>query len=133
MIAIIKAWKRGRERQGRRRVGASARAQERYRIRGLYRVVVIVAKLHRQSRDMHFILGLMAQKVPSIVCALGRNVAPFTLHIYAALAEQKRRMISQRTIAGLRAARARGMALGNLALGRRMRLTPQRVILRSRP
>jgi len=32
-----------------------------------------------------------------IVCALGRNVDPFTLHIYAALAEQERRMISQRT------------------------------------
>src|SRR6478672_11775614 len=34
-------------------------------------------------------------------CALGRNVDPFTLHIYAALAEQERRMISQRTRAGL--------------------------------
>ena len=42
----------------------------------------------------------MAQRVPFIVCALGRNVDPFTLHIYAALAEQERRMISQRTIAG---------------------------------
>ena len=50
---------------------------------------------------MAFIASLMAQRVPFIVCALGRNVDPFTLHIYAALAEQERRMICQRTAAGL--------------------------------
>jgi DNA invertase Pin-like site-specific DNA recombinase len=73
---------------------------------------VAVAKLDRLSRDVAFIAGLMAQRVPFIVCALGRNVDPFTLHIYAALAEQERRMISQRTIAGLQAAKARGKKLG---------------------
>jgi DNA invertase Pin-like site-specific DNA recombinase len=77
---------------------------------------VCVAKLDRLSRDVHFISGLMVHKVPFIVCALGRNVDPFTLHIYAALAEQERRMISQRTSAGLAAARARGVKLGNPAL-----------------
>jgi DNA invertase Pin-like site-specific DNA recombinase len=71
-----------------------------------------VAKLDRLSRDVAFIASLMSQRVPFIVCALGRNVDPFTLHIYAALAEQERRMISQRTSAGLAAAKARGVRLG---------------------
>ena len=74
---------------------------------------VAVAKLDRLSRDVAFIAGLMVQRVPFIVVALGRNVDPFTLHIYAALAEQERRMISQRTIAGLAAAKARGRKLGS--------------------
>ena len=81
-----------------------------------HRASVAVAKLDRLSRDVAFIAGLMSQKVPFIVTALGKDVDPFTLHIYAALAEQERRMISQRTIAGLAAAKARGVKLGNPAL-----------------
>ena len=74
---------------------------------------VAVAKLDRLSRDVAFIAGLMSQRVPFIVTALGKDVDPFTLHIYAALAEQERRMISQRTAAGLQAAKERGVKLGN--------------------
>ena len=81
---------------------------------------VAVAKLDRLSRDVVFIASLMAQRVPFIVTALGRNVDPFTLHIYAALAEQERRMISQRTSAGLQAAKARGVVLGNAAQAKAM-------------
>jgi DNA invertase Pin-like site-specific DNA recombinase len=44
---------------------------------------------------------------------LGANADPFMLHIYAALAEQERRMISARTRAALSAAKARGVQLGN--------------------
>lgn len=77
------------------------------------RAYVCVAKLDRLSRDVAFIATLMAQKVPFIVSSMGRNVDPFTLHIYAALAEQERRMISQRTKDGLAAAKARGVQLGN--------------------
>jgi DNA invertase Pin-like site-specific DNA recombinase len=73
---------------------------------------VIVAKLDRLSRDVHFISGLMSQKVPFIVTALGRNVDPFMLHLYAALAEQERTVISERTKAALKAAKARGVQLG---------------------
>jgi DNA invertase Pin-like site-specific DNA recombinase len=70
---------------------------------------VVVAKLDRLSRDVAFISGLMAQRVPFIVCDLGANADPFMLHIYAALAEQERRMISNRTKAALAAAKIRGV------------------------
>src|SRR5262245_53057230 len=52
---------------------------------------IIVAKLDRLSRDVHFISGLMAQRVPFIVTELGRDTDPFLLHIYAALAERSAR------------------------------------------
>jgi DNA invertase Pin-like site-specific DNA recombinase len=73
---------------------------------------VVVAKLDRLSRDVHFVSGLMAEKVPFIVVELGADTDPFMLHIYAALAEKERRLISERTKAGLAAARRRGVKLG---------------------
>ena len=75
-----------------------------------------VAKLDRLSRDVAFIASLMSQRVPFIVTSLGRDVDPFILHIYAALVEQERRMISQRTSAGLQAAKLRGAKLRNQAI-----------------
>jgi len=79
---------------------------------------VCVAKLDRLSRDVHFISGLMAHKIPFVVAELGAQADPFLLHIYAALAEQERRMISERTRAGLQAARRRGVKLGSQTIGR---------------
>ena len=73
---------------------------------------VAVAKLDRLSRDVAFISGLMAQRVPFIVTTLGRDVDPFMLHIYAAVAQQERAMISRRTKEALAAAKARGVKLG---------------------
>src|SRR6516225_5492630 len=73
---------------------------------------VVVAKLDRLSRDVHFISGLMAQRVPFLVAELGADVDPFVLHLFAALAEKERAMIAERTRAGLRAARERGVKLG---------------------
>jgi DNA invertase Pin-like site-specific DNA recombinase len=73
---------------------------------------VVVAKLDRLSRDVAFIASLMAQRVPFVVCDLGPHADPFMLHIYAALAEQERRMISTRTKSALAAAKARGAVLG---------------------
>ena len=74
---------------------------------------IVVAKLDRLSRDVHFISGLMAQKIPFIVAELGPDVDPFMLHIYAAMAEKERVVISERTKAALAAAKARGVKLGN--------------------
>jgi len=54
---------------------------------------VVVAKLDRLSRDVAFVAGLMAQRVPFIVAELGRDADPFMLHLYAALAEKERRLI----------------------------------------
>src|SRR6266566_8922862 len=83
---------------------------------------VIVSKLDRLSRDVHFISGLMAHHVPFIVAELGVDTDPFVLHLFAALAEKERALISQRTRAGLAAARARGTKLGNPDTGRLQRL-----------
>jgi DNA invertase Pin-like site-specific DNA recombinase len=74
---------------------------------------VLVSKLDRLSRDVAFVSGLMAQKVPFIVAELGRDADPFMLHLYAALAEKERRLISERTRAALAAKRVSGIRLGN--------------------
>jgi DNA invertase Pin-like site-specific DNA recombinase len=74
---------------------------------------VLVAKLDRLSRDVHFISGLMAQRVPFIVAELGADADPFMLHLYAALAEKERALISARTKAALAAKKAAGGTLGN--------------------
>jgi DNA invertase Pin-like site-specific DNA recombinase len=74
---------------------------------------VAVAKLDRLSRDVHFISGLMAHKVPFLVAELGSDVDPFVLHLFAALAEKERSLISTRTRQALTAAKARGVTLGN--------------------
>ncbi len=61
---------------------------------------VIVSKLDRLSRDVHFISGLMANRVQFVVTELGLDVQPFTLHIFASVAELERKLISERTKAG---------------------------------
>jgi DNA invertase Pin-like site-specific DNA recombinase len=73
-----------------------------------------VAKLDRLSCDFHFISGLMAHKTPFIVAELRADADPFMLHLYAALAEKERAMISRRTKDALAAKRAQGVALGGL-------------------
>ncbi len=45
---------------------------------------VVVSKLDRLSRDVAFVAGLMAQRVPFIVAELGRDADPFMLHPLAA-------------------------------------------------
>jgi DNA invertase Pin-like site-specific DNA recombinase len=74
---------------------------------------VAVAKLDRLSRDVHFISGLMAHKVPFLVAELGPDVDPFVLHLFAAIAQKELSFISSRTKQALAAAKARGVTLGN--------------------
>ncbi|MDB5243409.1 MAG: resolvase [Spirosoma sp.] len=69
---------------------------------------IIVAKLDRLSRDVHFISGLMAQQVPFIVAELGADADPFMMHIYAALAEKERKLIAERTRVALAPAKGTG-------------------------
>ena len=78
---------------------------------------IIIAKLDRLSRDVHFISGLMVQRIPFIVTELGPDVDPFMLHIHAAVAEKERERIAQRTREALAAAKARGRKLGNPNIG----------------
>ena len=89
------------------------------------RCPVAVAKLDRLSRDVHFISGLMAHRVPFLVVELGSDVDPFILHLFAALAEKERAMIASRTKAALSAAKARGVKLGGpkLAEARKLAVT----------
>lgn len=91
----------------RRPILAYALAEAR-RVRGL----VVAAKLDRISRDVSFISRLMTERVPIVTVELGRDADPFMLHLYAALAEKERRLISERTKAALAAAKVRGVRLG---------------------
>lgn len=78
------------------------------------KATVVVAKLDRLSRDVAFISDLVARRVvPFTTVELGLDADPFMLHIYAALAEKERAMISARTKAALAAKKASGAVLGN--------------------
>ena len=79
---------------------------------------VVVAKLDRLSRSVAYISSLMAERVPFVVTELGFDVDPFMLHIYAALAEKERKLISERTKAALAAAKKRGVKLGSPQLAK---------------
>jgi DNA invertase Pin-like site-specific DNA recombinase len=73
------------------------------------RCPIAVSKLDRLSRDVHFISGL----IPFVVADLGPDVDPFVLHLFAALAEKERALISGRTKSALAVAKAKGVKLGN--------------------
>jgi DNA invertase Pin-like site-specific DNA recombinase len=75
------------------------------------RATLVIAKLDRLARNVHFISGLMERGVK--FCAVEfPNADPFMLHVHAAMSEHERRLISARTKAGLERAKARGVKLG---------------------
>ena len=77
-----------------------------------HNAVVVVAKLDRLSRSVHFVSGLMVQGIPFKVAELGMNTDNFQIHLFAALAEKERELISQRTKAALAKAKENGVKLG---------------------
>jgi DNA invertase Pin-like site-specific DNA recombinase len=79
----------------------------------IYRAPVIVAKLDRLSRNVEFISALMNRPDAGFIVTEHPNATPFMLHIYAAVAEEERNKISERTKAALAAAKARGVKIGN--------------------
>jgi DNA invertase Pin-like site-specific DNA recombinase len=72
---------------------------------------LIVGKLDRLSRNVAFIAQLMDEGVALCVAEMP-TANTFTLHLYASLAQEERRLISERTKAALAAAKLRGVKLG---------------------
>jgi DNA invertase Pin-like site-specific DNA recombinase len=76
------------------------------------KAILVIAKLDRLARNVHFISGLMNSDV-EFVAVDNPTASRLTVHILAAVAEHEREMISERTKAALAAAKARGTKLGN--------------------
>jgi DNA invertase Pin-like site-specific DNA recombinase len=79
-----------------------------------YNAVLLVARTDRLSRNVHFLSGLLEQKV-EFVAADNPHATNLTLHIMAAVAEEEARLISIRTKAALAEAKKRGVKLGKHA------------------
>jgi DNA invertase Pin-like site-specific DNA recombinase len=76
-----------------------------------HKAKLVIAKLDRLARNVHFISGLMESGV-DFVAADMPEANKLTVHIMAAMAEHEREQISARTKAALAAAKARGKKLG---------------------
>jgi DNA invertase Pin-like site-specific DNA recombinase len=78
----------------------------------LHRATLVIAKLDRLARNVHFISGLMESGCDFVACDMP-HANRLTLHLMAAMAEHEAAAISERTKAALAAAKARGIRLGN--------------------
>jgi len=76
-----------------------------------HKTKLVIAKLDRLARNVHFISGLMEAGIDFIAADMP-NADRFMLHVYAAMAEEEGRRISERTKAALAAAKVRGVELG---------------------
>ncbi len=84
---------------------------EALRICRLQKATLVIAKLDRLARNVHFISGLMESGVEFVAVDMP-EANRFVVHIMAAVAEQEAEAISKRTKAALAAAKARGTQLG---------------------
>ena len=85
---------------------------EALRLCRLHKATLVIAKLDRLARNVHFISSLMESDVEFIACDFP-EANRLTVHIMAAFAEHEARAISERTKAALKALKARGVQLGN--------------------
>jgi DNA invertase Pin-like site-specific DNA recombinase len=76
-----------------------------------HRATLVIAKLDRLARNVHFISGLMESSVDFVAVDMPQ-ANRFVVHIMAAVAEQEAEAISKRTKAALAAAKVRGQQLG---------------------
>ena len=81
------------------------------------KATLVIAKLDRLARNVHFISGLMESRVNFVACD-NPHANRLMVHMLAAFAEHEREMISQRTKDGLQAAKARGVKLGTTGKAR---------------
>ncbi len=84
---------------------------EALRLCRLHKATLVIAKLDRLARNVHFISSLMESGVDFVACDFP-EANRLTVHILAAVAEHEASMISARTKAALEAAKARGVVLG---------------------
>ncbi|SMX45607.1 recombinase family protein [Octadecabacter ascidiaceicola] len=75
------------------------------------KATLVIAKLDRLARNVHFVSGLMETNINFVACD-NPHANRLMVHMLAAFAEHEREMISQRTKDGLAAAKARGVELG---------------------
>lgn len=73
---------------------------------------LVIAKLDRLARDVHFVSGLMKSGV-DFVAADMPSADKTMIQIFAVMGEWERDKISERTKSALAAAKARGVKLGN--------------------
>lgn len=94
------------------RRAARPRLEEAIALAKREKATLVVAKLDRLYRNLHFISKLMHEKIDFIACD-NPHATRLTIHILAAVAEHEAELISERTKAALDAVRARGVRLGS--------------------
>ena len=92
------------------------------------KAMLVIAKLDRLARSVHFISQLLESGV-EFVAADMPHANRLTVHIIAAVAEYEREVIAQRTKASLAAAKARGVRLGNPNLAQQSQLGTEKARL----